>query len=106
MHCFYYRLHAPRPSFAQDMDEREKAVMATHAAFWRDLVRRDIALLFGPVLAPQGVFGIAILRAESLAAAQSLVAADPALQSGLGFDHDIHAMAATVAGAFAADAPR
>ncbi|HEX9548896.1 MAG TPA: hypothetical protein VF942_16265 [Acidimicrobiales bacterium] len=34
---FVYRLVPPRPTFAADMTDDEKAIMAEHAAYWLGL---------------------------------------------------------------------
>jgi hypothetical protein len=51
--AFLYRLLPPRPTFAQDMNSAEADVMQRHVAYWQDLLNRDVALAFGPVLDPE-----------------------------------------------------
>ena len=51
--AFLYRLLPPRPSFADDMDPGEADAMERHVATWQDLLNRDVALAFGPVLDPE-----------------------------------------------------
>lgn len=38
MSTFVFRLHAPRPTFALDMSDDEREIMARHAAHWQPLV--------------------------------------------------------------------
>jgi hypothetical protein len=68
--AFLYRLLPPRPTFAQDMSSAEAAVMQRHVADWQDLLNRDVALAFGPVLDP-----------EDEQAARAIGAGDPAVES-------------------------
>lgn len=68
---FVVRLIPPRPTFAADMTEEERAIMAAHGAYWRGLMNRGIALLFGPVLDPAGVWGLGILEAKDPDAARA-----------------------------------
>ena len=94
---FVVRLIPPRPTFAADMTEEERAIMAAHGAYWRGLMNRGIALLFGPVLDPAGVWGLGILEAKDPDAARRLAADDPAIKSGLN-RAEIHEIAAVVRG--------
>lgn len=94
---FVVRLIPPRPTFAADMTEEERAIMAAHGAYWRGLMNRGIALLFGPVLDPAGVWGLGILEAKDPDAAGGLAGEDPAIKSGLN-RAEIHEIAAVVRG--------
>ncbi|WP_426956195.1 YciI family protein [Muricoccus radiodurans] len=98
MPLFLSRLFPPRPSFLADMTPEEGAVMGAHAAYWSGLAERGIAILFGPVPDPAGLFGAGVLEAADLAAAQAIVAEDPALRSGLGFAGALHEMPGAVLG--------
>jgi uncharacterized protein YciI len=89
---FCYRLSGPRPGFPADMTPAEQAAMDRHAAYWAAQVAAGAAIAVGPVFAPDGVFGLAILAARDEAAAVALVAADPVLQAGLGFGHHLDPM--------------
>jgi uncharacterized protein YciI len=80
---FLYKLIPPRPSFHRDMDEAEEAIMGRHAAYWQELVDRGTALVFGPVVDPAGVWGLAVVEAESDEQVRALGEADPAVASRL-----------------------
>lgn len=80
--AFLYRLLPPRPTFAQDMSPDEAAVMERHGAYWQDLVDRDVAVAFGPVLDPAGVWGLALLDTDDEGAVRGLGEGDPAVQTG------------------------
>lgn len=92
---FVVRLIPPRPTFAADMTDEERAIMAAHGAYWRGLMNRGIALLFGPVLDPAGVWGLGVLEAGNQEEARALAAEDPAIKSGLN-RAEIHEIAAVL----------
>jgi len=50
---FLCRLLPPRPTFHLDMTEDERAVMLSHAGYWRDLMAKGNAIVFGPVADPK-----------------------------------------------------
>ena len=54
MSTFVMRLTAPRPSFALDMSEEEREIMARHAAYWRPWIDSGQMVVFGPVLDANG----------------------------------------------------
>jgi uncharacterized protein YciI len=62
---FFLSMIPPRPTFAQDMDEREKAIMQQHSAYWREKADEGTMLVFGPVTDHQGTFGVGIIAADS-----------------------------------------
>jgi uncharacterized protein len=80
--AFLYRLLPPRPTFAQDMSSAEADVMQRHVAYWQDLLNRDVALAFGPVLHPEDPWGLGLLDLEDEHAARAIGASDPAVASG------------------------
>jgi uncharacterized protein len=80
--AFLYRLQPPRPSFAQDMSPEEAEVMERHVAYWQDLLNREVALAFGPVLDPHDPWGLGLLDLEDEAAAREIGERDPAVRSG------------------------
>lgn len=83
---FLYQLIPPRPTFAQDMTETERKVMQEHALYWKDLTDKRIAVAFGPVLDPKGVWGLAIVEAANEQDVRALGANDPAVKAGLTFE--------------------
>ncbi len=89
---YVFRLIPPRPSFSSDMSAAERAVMIEHVAYWTRLARSGQVLAFGPVADPAGPYGIGIIVADDLAAAEALRDGDPAIQSGHGFRTEIAPM--------------
>jgi uncharacterized protein YndB with AHSA1/START domain len=89
---FFCRLIPPRPTFAQDMTPEERAVMVEHAAYLTRQQQLGTVIVFGPVADPAGPWGLGILRVASEAAAQEILAKDPAITSGRGLRYEIFAM--------------
>lgn len=81
--AFLYRLLPPRPTFAQDMSPAEIDVMERHVAYWQDLLNREVALAFGPVLHPEDPWGLGLLNLEDEQGARAIGDADPAVDSGI-----------------------
>ena len=76
---FVFRLIAPRPTFAADMTDDERATMQAHVEYWTRRVEAGQVLAFGPVLDPTYPYGIGIIVVDDLAAAEALRDGDPAL---------------------------
>ena len=79
--AFLYRLLPPRPTFAQDMNSGEADVMQRHVTYWQDLLNRDVALAFGPVLDPEDPWGLGLLDLDDEQAAREICEGDPAVQT-------------------------
>jgi hypothetical protein len=62
MSTYVFRLKAPRPTFALDMSEEEREIMARHADHWRPLVESGQMVIFGPVLDSGGSWVLASWR--------------------------------------------
>jgi uncharacterized protein len=91
------KLLPPRASFPADISEAEAALMGQHAAYWSGLVERGVAIVFGPVLEPSGVWGLAIVDVADERTAARLTDDDPVIRSGSGFRYDIYPMPQAVA---------
>lgn len=92
MPAFYCKLHAPRTDFAQTISAAERELMARHGAYLRDFTAKGWLVAFGPVADPQGFFGVGIWDAPEGTDVAALLAADPAIKSGLGFRYELHPM--------------
>jgi YCII-related domain len=88
------------------MTPAERATMDEHAHYWSDLATQGRALAFGPVADPQGPYGIAIVLAEDVAAAEAIRDRDPALTSPHGFRSELSPMLALVTPEGRYDGPR
>ena len=80
---FFLKLIPPRPTFFVDMTEPERNMMKEHGHYWRNLMERGIAIVFGPVLDPKAVWGLGIVEAVNEDEVRSFTADDPAIKSGL-----------------------
>src|SRR5262249_15104810 len=95
---FLSRLLPPRPSFMLDMSEAERKLMQEHAAYYRTLATRRVAIAYGPVMDPKGGWGVGIMRARDQAEIDGLLNQDPTIRSGLGFRYETFVMPAVVVG--------
>ncbi len=93
---FFVRTDNPRPTFNLDMTAGERTVMERHVAYWTDKAARGIAVVFGPVLDPKGVYGIGVHRVADEAEMRDLLAHDPA--NGL-LQYEVFPMPRAVVGA-------
>jgi len=92
MQGFVFKLIAPRPTFASDMSPEERTTMLEHVGYWTALAQEGKVLAFGPVADPAGSYGIGIVVAEDLAAAEALRDGDPAVRSPWGFRAELAPM--------------
>jgi uncharacterized protein YciI len=72
--------YSPGPGWVEGRSLFEQP-LAGHARYQAELVERRKLLLSGPLLDREG--GIAIIRAADLATASAMVAADPAVATGM-----------------------
>jgi uncharacterized protein len=79
---FVLRLEGPRPTFALDMTDEEREVMARHAAHWQPYLDSGRMVVFGPVLDETGSFGLGVVDGVDEAELRAFAAADPAVTSG------------------------
>jgi hypothetical protein len=86
---FLLRLLPPRPTFMQDMNAEEMAMMGEHVVYWTGHLQAGTAVVFGPVADPKGGWGVAIVRAADEAAVAALTAGDPAIRSGRGLRYEV-----------------
>lgn len=92
MSAILLRLHPPRPDFPDQATAAEEQAMSRHAAWWQQKADEGQAIAVGPVLDPAGVWGLALVWAESEAAALRLVERDPVITANLGFRYTAAAM--------------
>jgi len=80
---FFIKLIPPRPTFPQDITAEERALMAEHAAYFQQQFKAGKVLLYGPVSAPQGAFGMGVLEVADEAEARHIAENDPSVRGGL-----------------------
>jgi uncharacterized protein len=79
---FVFRLKAPRPTFALDMTDEEREIMARHAAHWRPFLDSGRMVVFGPVLEASQSWGLGVVEAGDEDELRAFAAADPAVTTG------------------------
>jgi uncharacterized protein YciI len=82
MDTYVFRLKAPRPTFALDMSEDERAIMRRHAAYWQPLVESGQMVVFGPVLDSSGSWGLGVVQADDEDELRAFAAGDPVVTTG------------------------
>jgi uncharacterized protein len=75
---FFVKTQNPRPNFHLDMTDDERAIMQRHVTYWSEKATQGIAIVFGPVMGPNGVYGIGIYQVADEAEMRALLQADPA----------------------------
>ena len=82
MSTFVFRLKAPRPTFALDMNDEERAIMGQHAAYWQPLVDAGRMVVFGPVLDSTGSWGLGVVEADDEDEIRQFASGDPVVTTG------------------------
>ena len=77
MPTFVLRLIAPRPNFAQTMNDAEREIMNCHAAHWRPYLERGDMVVFGPILTDDDSYGLAVVETDDDQALRDFAAQDP-----------------------------
>jgi uncharacterized protein len=80
---YYFKLIPPRPTFPHDITDEESTVMQKHSAYFEQQFAAGKLLLYGPVMAREGAFGIGVLEVENEAEARRFGESDPSVLSGL-----------------------
>lgn len=84
MQYFFLRLLPPRSTFPQDITEAEKQVMQEHITYWKKWTEQGTMIVFGPVLDPEGTYGVGIVEVESEDDILNLITNDPVTKANLG----------------------
>lgn len=95
-HAYMVKLLPPRPTFNVDANDHELDLMRAHGMYWRQHIACGLVVAFGPVLGPDGAFGVGLLRAENEEEVRQFLAADPALRGGIGLVAEMYPMAALI----------
>jgi uncharacterized protein YciI len=80
---FFVRLIPPRASFTDDITPDELALMQAHFVYTQQHFEAGQVLVFGPVFAEGGTFGMAVLNVDTIADVHTFMAGDPSIQAGL-----------------------
>jgi uncharacterized protein YciI len=93
---YFFKLIPPRPTFPQDMTDKERQLMDEHGHYFQDHFARGNILLFGPVMATGGAFGLAVLEMDNEEEARKFGEGDPSVRAGLN-RFEIHPMRVSAA---------
>jgi uncharacterized protein len=74
---FMVIIHPPRPDFDQTKTDDEFKLIVSHELYWRILMKKGHVVVFGPVLDPKGIYGMAVVAAESTEELDSFIKSDP-----------------------------
>lgn len=80
---FFLKLIPPRPTFPADMSDNERGLMLAHSQYIQQFFVAKKVLIYGPVLAPQGAFGMAVFEVADEAEARAIMEKDPSILAGL-----------------------
>ena len=75
---FFIKTQNPGPTFHLDMTPDERVIMERLVAYWSEKAANGIAIVFGPVMDPQGVYGIGVYQVQDEAEMRDLLEHDPA----------------------------
>ncbi len=92
---FFVRTQNPRPTFHLDMTPEERSTMTMHVAYWSEKAEKGIAIVFGPVMDPKGVYGMGVYKVQDEAEMNELLKRDPA--NGL-LQYEVYPMPRAVVG--------
>jgi uncharacterized protein len=77
------KLIPPRPTFPMDITPEEKLLMREHARYTRESFDAGKILIYGPVMAPGGAFGMAVFEVADEAEVRQVLENDPTVLAGL-----------------------
>jgi hypothetical protein len=98
---FFVKLIPPRATFPMDMTPEERGLMQEHSRYTRERFDAGKILLYGPVMAPGGAFGMAVFEAVDEAEVRQVLENDPTVLAGLN-KFEIHPMRVGAAQGFGA----
>gem|GEM_PF-3945761 len=85
-------MYAGATATVPNPDIDEKNLQLQHNDYWKSLVKRKIALVFGPVYDPDGAFACSIVEVADKAAVETIINDDPLTGAGLDYRCDIFSM--------------
>jgi uncharacterized protein YciI len=80
---YFVKLIPPRPTFPFDMTSEERALMMEHVKYTQEKFAAGKVLIFGPVMAREGAFGMAVFEVADEAELRGLIENDPTVRAGL-----------------------
>jgi hypothetical protein len=76
----FYVLHLlpSRKDFAATMTDEERSIMLQHIEYWRHFLQQGKVYAYGPVMHPDGVYGLGIVAVDDEAELKQMIDNDPA----------------------------
>lgn len=71
-------LRPSRADFMQTMSKEEMDIMQQHILYWNKYLEDGVMHIFGPVLDPNGAYGLGIVEVENEEVLKTLIDHDPA----------------------------
>jgi uncharacterized protein YciI len=84
-----------------DMTPEERVLMQEHGRYTRESFDAGKILLYGPVMAPQGAFGMAVFEVTNEEEVRQILENDPTVRAGMN-KFEIHPMRVGAAQGFGA----
>jgi uncharacterized protein YciI len=88
---YFMRLIPPRSTFPGDMTGEERALMMEHVRYMNEIFTAGKLLIFGPVMAPEAAFGMAVFEVGDETELREIMEKDPTVRAGLN-KFDFHPM--------------
>lgn len=80
---FFVKLLPPRATFPMDITPEEQLLMQEHARYTPESFDAGKILIYGPVVAPTGAFGMAVFEVEDVSEVRQFLENDPSVRGGL-----------------------
>ncbi|HKH97857.1 MAG TPA: YciI family protein [Candidatus Sulfotelmatobacter sp.] len=80
---YFFKLIPPRSTFPHDITDAERRLMDEHSRYFQEQFAAGRLVLYGPVMATGGAFGLAVLEVASEEEAQGFGEGDPSVKAGL-----------------------
>lgn len=80
---FMIKYPPARSSFPGDATAEEKEIMGRHVEYWTNLMNQGHCLVFGPVMDPNGFYGLGVVQVDDVEQVREFIQKDPAVAAGL-----------------------
>ena len=92
MAYFFCKFITPRKDFLKTMSADEAKLLKAHGEYLQELLEHGRVVAHGPVVEPQGGFGLSLFDVEDENELSELTAQDPMILAGVGARYDTFPM--------------
>ena len=92
MAYFFCKFITPRKDFLKTMSADEAKLLKAHGEYLQELLEQGRVVAHGPVVEPQGGFGLSLFDVEDENQLSDLTAQDPMILAGVGARYDTFPM--------------